>query len=234
MSTFLELCRAVESDSGTIASGSRITSVLTATNRQAKIVGWVNDAWKIIQNARTDWKFMRRGCSAILFPGQSWYQAGDLGITDLSEWGKSRPGYNPFTIFDRALGRADESELREIEWEEWRRQFDRGVPQLGRPYVYALGPSHELCFGHVPDRDFQIRGEYRRAVQKLVNDDDVPSMPDAYHDAIRYQAMVLMGEYDEAPTLIATANRKFGIEYLRLVGSQVSTGQIGLAVQTLA
>lgn len=234
MSTFLELCRAVESDSGTVSQGSRITSVATAQNRQAKIVGWVQDAWRQIQNARSDWKFMRSECSFLLVPGQPWYTAGDLEIDDLSEWGTTAPNYNPFTIFDPAIGHADENEIGEVDFVEWRRQYGRGVPQVNRPYIYALGPSHELCFGAVPDKAYQVNGEYRKSNQILTLDTDVPRLPDSYHDAIRYQALVYMGEHDEAPFLVATASRKFGIEFAKLVNSQVSTGMLGMIGQTLA
>lgn len=226
MSTFLQLCQKVERDSGTVAQGSRIDSVLTATNRQAKIVGWVADAWVAIQNARTDWRFMRRECVVTIIAGHPWYRPGDLEIDDFGEWTPESPGYEPFTILDPAKGWADESPLARVDWPDWRRSYGRGPTDPNRPHVYAIGPAGELCFGAVPDRTYTVSGEYLRAPQVLATDADLPAVPEKHHALIRHQALMYLADHDEAPAALQTAGRKYATAFLALVRDQVATGEM--------
>ena len=57
--TFLELCQEVADESGTVAGVPSFTTVSNATGRLAKVVRWTRNAYRDIQNERSDWKWMR-------------------------------------------------------------------------------------------------------------------------------------------------------------------------------
>lgn len=219
MTTFLELCNAVERESGTVSKGMRMTDVTAPpTDRQDKIVNWVRDAWKLIQASRADWTFLVGEFSEALTIGQRKYDpVADWAIPRFSDWVVDNPEYEPVTIYDPALGAATESELSHASYEYWRQVYDRGSPQVQRPTVYAVGRNRELCFGDTPDKAYVVRGEYRKEAQVLAINADVPDMPTDYHDVIKWRALMLLGDHDEAPITIASAQSKMAGFYSGLV-----------------
>ena len=57
-------------------------------------------------------------------------------------------------------------------------------------------------FYKIPDAVYTIRGEFYRGPQILTLTADVPEMPLAHHDAIKWRALILLGTFDEAPEQI--------------------------------
>lgn len=227
MSTFLELCNDVERESGTVSSNARMTDVASATGYQADIVAWVQEAWKLIQVARTDWRWMIGEFEDTLITGVLRYSPADLGIERFSRWAQDvhADDYFPYSIYNPALGRADENALSGISFSYWRQWYDRGVEQRNRPCHYAISRANEFCVGQVPDRAYTLRGEYRMSPQILVENDDVPELPEEFHHAIYLRALILLGEQDEAPFTIATAQNKYDNVMQQLVNDQ--TPRIG-------
>ena len=229
MSTFLQLCNDVERESGTVSSNARLTDVNAATGYQADIVAWVREAWKLIQVARTDWQWMIGEFEDALDTGKSRYSPADLGLERFSRWGTDIPAddYLPFTVFNPTLGRADENALAQIEYGTWRTLYDRGVQQRNRPVHYAISRTNEFCVGQVPDRAYTLRGEYRMSPQVLVANSDVPEMPKEFHHAIYLRALILLGEQDEAPLTIASAQNKYDNVMQQLVNDQTPRIRMG-------
>lgn len=228
MSTFLELCRDVERDSGTVAQGSRIVSVGTAVHRQAKVVGWVRDAWAAIQRARNDWLFMRGEFEAVLTPGKDRYTAVDLAIPRFGRWASETERYEPYTLYDPTLGRGDESPIGEISFADWRSRYGRAVSQVQRPHEYAIAPTQELCVGAVPDKAYRLRGEYRYAIQFLTADDEQPLLPADHHDLIRHRALMFLAAHDEATVTLATASTEFRTAFNHLVHDPAAVPDVAL------
>lgn len=206
MPTFLQLVNDLERESGTISQGSRLGTVVGAPGRQEKMVDWVREGWRLIQTARTDWPWMKEEfTSAAVTAGDPRYTATELGINDLQAWVQRRES---LTIYDTALGRADETSLRFFSYEEWKLRWDRGVHADDRPVDAAIDHKGQLCLGSTPNKSYTLRGEYHRRPQVLLNDGDVPWLPEEHHNLIVWRAMVLLGEHDEAPVVIQTANAK--------------------------
>lgn len=222
MSTFLELCNDVERESGTVSSNARITDVTQATGYQADIVAWVREAYKLIQVARSDWQWMIEEFEDSLIPGTARYLPTDLGLDRFSSWLTDIPSqqYYPFSIYNPAVGKGDENSIARIEFGAWRNMYDRGAEQRNRPIHYAISRKNELCVGQVPDKPYIIRGEYRLSPQILTENTDVPEMPEDFHHAIYLRALILLGEQDEAPVTIASAQNKYDNVMQQLVNSQ--------------
>ncbi len=191
---FIELCRAAASDSGTIAGLPSLTSVVGATGRGAQLVGWVRDAWIDIQNERSDWIFMRSdSLYTSLTPGKAWYTPVELGIPNVARMLR-------VSVVDLTRGISDTSDLRQIPYSQYRTSYGL-TEDLGRPVVWSEYQDNlGLLFGAapVPDKAYQISGDYILTPQVLENDTDIPRMPAQYHRLIQAEAIRLAARSDEA------------------------------------
>lgn len=222
MSTFLQLVNKVEENSGTIDTRSNPTVDVTApaTLRQQKIVNWVADAWSLIQNARTDWRFMRGEFEHALVTGQQRYTAAQLGLSDLATWvGPLSNQPDPMACFDPAIGGADQQRVRFLQWDAWRERYARGAIASSRPIHWSIDFDNKLCIGPAPDRAWTLCGEYIRTPQVLSANADVPRLPAQFHDVIVYRALMLLADHDEAPSALIPAQGKYADTYHRLVNA---------------
>jgi hypothetical protein len=195
VATFLDLVKDLARQSGTLSGGApSVTTLLNATGRIDKLADWVRKAWIKIQNDREDWPWMRTEFAAPLIIGQPTYLPVDLGIiTRFGRWAKDRPGFSTFTLYDPTIGRADQHEIRQRDYDWWRMHYGRGVTDANRPTDWAIGNDGKLCLGATPDKAYMLGGEYRRSAQILTLDADVPELPDEFHLAIVWEAMKLAG-----------------------------------------
>ncbi len=205
MPTYLALCKDVARESGTLAGATTLTTLAGATGRVAKIADWVRQAWINIQNEKTDWLWMRRDFTSATVSQQMIYTAADLDIDRLGAFVTDRPYFRPFSLWDASRGQGDEGSITEISYDTWRQRYNRGQHDATRPTEYAISPANALCLGAKPDKVYPLRGEYRLSPQELAVDADVPEMPAHLHRIIVMEALLLMGQSDEAVTLIQTA-----------------------------
>lgn len=227
MATFLQLVNDVERESGTISQAQRVTTVLEPIGRQEKIVNWTRQAWEMIQRERSDWTFRRKQFTGDMVIGQTAYTASQLAITDFAGWETGAPGFMPFTIHDPALGRGDENALREIDYRQWLTAYDVGLSQSYRPNVIATGWNRALNVGPPPDKAYKLRGWYKRAIQSLVANTDVPYIDPEFHQAIVWRALVLLAEDDEAQIEMATSGRQYDALYSRMVTAYTDPIDLG-------
>lgn len=220
MSTFIQLVQDLARQSGTLAGGTSLSSVVGVSGRAAKLVKWVEEAWTDIQNTHFDWNWMlEEFSSALLVDTLRYTGAGSFSLTRFSSFVVDRPDWQPITIYDPDIGQSDESPLKRISYPAWRSKYDRGVHDAGRPVEYSISPAGELCIGPKPDKAYVCRGEYWKTPQTLTLNTDVPECPERFHKVIVHRAMILMGESDESPTTIQAG----AAEYNRLMSSLVNS-----------
>jgi hypothetical protein len=211
--TYLSLCALLARRSGVI--GAAPSSVLNQTGKQANCVDWVSDAWRRIQQIHpSDWTFLQGEWEGSLTQGNSTYSAVTLGIaTRFGSWKGDRPSdrglYRPVTYYDPLLGAEREAALSQISFAAWRDRYDRGDQTPGPPLYYAIAPDQTLRFGPAPDMTYTVRGEYLKAPQILAANEDVPDLPEQFHQIIVDRAIMIISEYDEAPAALAGAIRSF-------------------------
>ncbi|CAO3403509.1 phage adaptor protein [Azospirillum palustre] len=210
MATFLQLCQSVARDSGTV-SGAQPVSVSGQSGRLAKIVQFTAEAWTDIQNARSAWLWMRSEFEVMTIAGTAEYTAAAWNLTDLAEWIVDD---GSVTLYDQAIGPADEHQIEPISWDRYRRLYGRGEQVAQRPIVFSVKPNGAFLLGPAPDGAYVVRGEYRTLPQVLTVNADTPAMPARFHDAIKWRALQLLAEHDEAPTAMATA----ATNYRRMLG----------------
>lgn len=204
MSTFLELCQMVARESGTV-SGTQPVAVTGQTGRLAKIVYWVIEAWRQLQNRRSRWFWMEAEFSGTTTSGNARYTSSSFSLTRWAAWIKRE---DSLTIYKQSTGVSDERALIFMPWDMYRRTYDRGTQTNNYPVHYSISPAGELCFGPVPDDTYVVQGLYRKSPQTLEANGDTPEMPAHFHDLIAWNALLLLAEHDEGEVQIATAIRR--------------------------
>lgn len=194
---FLQLCKKTAQESGTIAGLPSFTTTANATGRIAKLVGWVSDAWLNIQNERNDWLFRNDTFSHALNIGVSEYTPASFNLS-LSQWLPDTCSRQTMSLYDPAIGQADEGGICQIPWDRYRAMYDRGVTAPNRPQYWAVKPNGNLLVGPAPDKAYVLRGEYRTTAQILAADTDTPNIPEEYHGVIVGEALRLMADSDES------------------------------------
>lgn len=198
MATYLQLCQDVARESGTVG-GATISSVTGNTGAVARLVQWTADAWRDVQRVEPDWLWMQGTFSGETVAGTREYSAADLGIS--SRFGRWLCGFRkPFWCYLTGEGQQTEQPLAFVEWPSFETNYGFGAAAAatGRPGFMSINPQGEVVLYPKPDAVYTIRGNYQKAPQTLAADGDVPEAPEAYHDAIKWRALILMGVHDEA------------------------------------
>lgn len=214
MATYLELCQAVAKESGTVPGEGQPTSVSSQVGRLNKIVRWTNRAWETIQNERDGWRWMQGEFEGDTVAAQQRYSASDLGIARFGEWKYTGLRQEPrFSLFDPAIGRNSEGPLNFLSWDDFYATQLRGSEQEGKPVWFSISPQEEIVLSPTPDKTYTVRGLYRKGVQTLTENTDVPEMPARFHDAIMWRALLFLATDDESVVQLPL----WRLEYQRLM-----------------
>ncbi len=208
MSTFLQIAQKAARDSGVI-SGLRPTVVTGQTGDLLKIVEFVKEAWRDIQNRHASWRWMRKEFTGTTSASSARYTAASFNLTDHAEWIIDRSGNEyPTTLYLQATGVSDEREIGFIPWATYVRHYLRGSQTNQRPVHFSVSPANEFCLGPVPDDTYVVRGGYRQDTQELAANADTPGMPARFHDLIAHLAVMKFGGHDEASFSYADSKSK--------------------------
>lgn len=208
--TFLELCQLAALFSGTI-DGVAPTTVVDQEGRLAKVVEWTRTAWDHIQTEHiTDWRWLRAEFEDDISANTRRYLPASFPSIPTGRFSRWITEEKSLTIYETAVGVSDERELDFIDWQDYRRLFERGTIIPKRPRYAAISPAGELCFGDTPDTTYTARGEFMKGKQTLEDDDDVPEAPGDYHEVIVWKTLMLLHEHDEAPQVpLATCRQNY-------------------------
>ena len=197
--TYLELAQMLRSEAG--LSGTGPASVQSQVGMDLKICNWIKRSWIDIQESRFPWRFLWKNDGAFTTT---------IGVR----------GYDPAS-FGFAVGRLHEStvtvlignvwsSLVPMEYEAFRQCYlADAVATSGRPTVFTVAPDDSLLFDQLPDAAYQIRFEYSRSPQVLVQNSDVPIIPSSLHDVIVYHALAKYAIHDEAQITFQDADARY-------------------------
>lgn len=215
MTTFLKLCQDVTRECG-ISGGTDLTPKPTTTVGQIgelnRVVNWVITAHKEIQNARS-WRWMRKKFEFDTVADQDTYLfsavtdvATSNAITRFKSW-RLNDRRNPPKIFLKSAGETSQIFLSWVTWDNFEFLYHTGAiqAQSAQPIHITVSPDNEIVIGMSPNDVYTLRGDYYRSAQILTADDDVPELPEDYHDLIMYQAMEYYGLYESAVEIISRA-----------------------------
>lgn len=201
--TYLELCVRVREESG--VSGTGPASTINQTGVLAKIVGWVRDANNDIEKLKSEWRFLWRRALTVLVIGKQGYSPLELNVPELKSTQRIRVG---------------EKILREIDWNEflYRYELERGK---GLPQVFAIAPDNSFWFYPAPDAAYSVTIDYFRKPIILVNDADVPQIPEEHHDCIVQKALMYYANFEEDQALYQLAAMRYEEKLSQLCSDQL-------------
>lgn len=197
---FLQLAKRTRQECGISGDGPAATEGQSGI--YAKIIEWVKAAHEELQQLHVDWNFDWGREDCPLTPGQDVYEPVDL-------WGL------PFKLHAKDgcfIYRADQGDrikywLTELPWEEFRQLRMSNVS--GIPTYMALSPDKKLHFYPTPNDGLVLKLEYFKLPQVLAANTDVPRIPERYHMAIVWRAVMMWCGHDENPALFQVANGNY-------------------------
>ena len=205
---YLTLVRNALSDSGAQDEGEILTTLApppeepALTPYQSLAARTVAEAWRMIQTDRSAWPFMREEFAALLPEGVTDLTAAMLVQDGPPVWSWWASG--GWFLSEAATETGTELQsggLPQITYEDFRRLYTGAVTPPSRPTVWCETPQRQIRIwpGVGAGRRVTLHGEYIRAPQTLVNDADVPmGLFEAYHDVIKWRAVMILLGGDEA------------------------------------
>lgn len=223
---YLDLAKKVKRESG--LSGGSPVSVATAQGDDARIFGWVNDAWQDIFLAHESWRF-RRG--EALGQTTTATMAADavapgFALTDFASWKPSAGDYKP-SAWRTADGQVTERQLYFLDYETFRRRFVTGVHSPGPIRFWSVNPDEALVFGPTPDAAHMVRAAYVKDFKPLALDADEPTLPARFHDLIAWRALREYGGFDAASEVYQRADQNYASGWSALSQAQLQAPGFG-------
>lgn len=215
--TFLQLC--VELQRECDITGTEISAVTNQVGELSRVVNWVKQAWREIQNRHIQepaWRWMRSTFSVNTVAGTDSYAGTSCTDTRLSatvtrfarwivfdEGGKSN-----VKIYLSSAGVGTERWLSYLPWSRFRAIYKVGTQNNGSPAHYTVDPQNKLVLGPKPDAVYVVTGEYQMSAQSLDANADTPEMPTDYHYVIVYMAMQKYAGFESAPDAMSRGIRE--------------------------
>lgn len=200
---YLQLAQRAVQEGG--ASG-RGTVISGATGEWLRFVTWVNQAWEDIQNEHAGaWLWMRETKSFPTVAEKGEYTLTDLAITDFAFWHQ-----NSFRIYQNDVG--NETYLPYLPYEQFRDIYliANGPTTYSMPSVMTVSPSKSVILALPPnDTSYVVTGDYQSTPVKLKLAGDTPAMPERFHMAIVWKALMYYGSYESYPEKYGTAEREY-------------------------
>lgn len=214
---FLQLAQMVKRESG--LSGGGPVSVLTAVGDDARVVSWVNSAYRMTVLGREDWAF-RRGATSVTTSAASVLPSA-FGLTDFLKWVPQGRHYQP-AVYRASDGIASSGPLRFLPYEIFREHFLVAPPTAGTPQCWSINPSDSaLLLGPSPDASVVVRADYIKAFVPLALDADVPVLPESFHELIVWRGLQEYGGFDAAADVVQRAGQNARDLWLAMAQAQL-------------
>ncbi|GLP95289.1 hypothetical protein [Paraferrimonas sedimenticola] len=207
--TFLEMVALLRLESG-LSGQSQLLTTENQSGINERLVNWVQQANREIQQAQDDWRFLWRRDSSSLIVNQWEYRAGELGISTPTKFNKLKIVRN----------------LRLLEWEEWDAEFDGRQDETGMPTVAVIAPNNRIYLYPTPDQAYDLQISYQRIYNNLVRDHHRSLVPAQYHDCIVYKALMYYALYESDDDLYTKASMRFGDLYNQLCIDQLPSVRV--------
>ena len=182
--------------------GSGPTAVTGQTAEYQRLLLYINEAWLEVQNARTDWRFMRGSATCPTVNAQYAYSpTTDFGLTDFAYWALDYQQNDTFRNYVTASGLSSEIFMETWDYDWWRDAYLYGALRTAytRPIGVAVAPDNTLVCGPIPASGYTLVGDYYKIPSQMSAATDTPSLPSQFHWVIVYGAMKRYGISESAP-----------------------------------
>lgn len=200
MATFLELCRDVHRlvRIGEDPPGTAPETVIDQEGVLAEIVGWVQDAYRDIQEDQQDWAFRER-VATVTVPAAS--RAVDAALLP-ADYEALRPYTSDYChrhilVAPAGAGAVAQQPVWFVPWEEWRGgRYEHGQASIatGQPNHFTVAPDGAWRLYPTPAAPVDLTFAYTRTLHELEQDGDQPIIPDRYAKAIVWRALLFYAD----------------------------------------
>lgn len=208
---FLELVKRTSKECG--ISGEGPASVVGQVGIYAKVVNWVKTAHEVLQSGKS-WDFDWASTTQALVDGKESY-------APLSDWGLSIKSVvqDGLYLYRNVDGPQSKHWPVFVPWQDFRALRMPGV--TGIPGYYSIAPDESIYFHPIPTSGITMVMEFYRNPQVLADNLDVPRMPERYHMAIVWRAVMFHCASEENPTLFASARDNLNALMAQMSGSEL-------------
>lgn len=218
---YLSLVQRLAIESGASGPAAGISTVANTSGEAARMCNWIKQAWIEIQEEHEEWEWMRRDVEFdTVIHQQAYLPAGaEAQLTDFARWKKES-----WRAYVTSVGVGSEMFVNDMPYNKFRDYYMFGTRRTtyGRPISVAVRPYDKaLLLGPAPEQIYTMVGEYFTTVQELAADGDIPQMPDRFHMAIVYRAMIHYGMYDAAPEVVQRGENLYNEMLIRLEADQL-------------
>ena len=218
---FLTLAQRVFIEGG--ISG-QINAVQNQTGEALRIVTWVNAAYREILNSdQFSFGFIRREKQSQLVIGKGTYSKTDLNLPLLGQWDTStmRVSVNQ--------DRSDESFVFNLRWPDFRDywRFSTRSITTGRPLNCSVDQDTNLQVGPLPEVAYWLNFQYLEVPPDMLDDGDVPVIPERWQMAIVWRALRHYGMFEAAPEVVMRADAAYNEIMLRMTLDQTPEIVVG-------
>lgn len=192
-SNFLDLCQRLRQEAGLSGSGPSATT--GQTGEMLRVVGWIQQAYKDIQNLHTTWRFLRKDFSFQTAAGDQDYTPTEAGITDHKEWVKE-----DIKIYLTSTGVTGETWLEYETWDFFKSLYMFGSHRTvqGFPTIVTVDPSETLFLWQLPNGIYTVSGEYFAKADVLSGDADTPLWKQDHYMILVWRALMYYGIFAAA------------------------------------
>lgn len=171
-----------------------------------RLIKWIREANVEIQGKYANWRFLWHRDQYITVPGQSYYLVNELLSDNINLY---RP--DSFKINGCKLADTDFFNPNIV--------FDETAH--GTPTAVIIQPDNSQKLWPIPDTDDSVTYEYYQQPQQLIEAEDNPLIPEPWHKLIIYRAMMMYGDYENAPEV-----KQAGVEGLSSIMPQLEANQL--------
>ncbi len=214
--TKLELCQRLRQEAGISGTGPAATT--GQTGEMLRVVTWVDDAYRDVQNLHQMWEFLRSDFSFPTVASTQTYTRAAANLADLKRW-----KLDSMRVYLTSTGVTDEQRIDFVPWADFRDVYLYAANRsnTGRPVKFTVKPDKSLMFWPTPDAIYTVVGEYWKLADVLADNSDEPLFDEDFHMVIVWHAIRYYGAFEAAPEKFS-----FGMsEYERLM-SQLCTDQL--------
>lgn len=208
MSDFLTLVQDLHRESG--AAGIAPTSVIDQKGEAGRLVKWIREADLYVQTLWVNWRFLW-----AQFTANNTTTAGVNALaapTDLNYW--------DFKTFKIILpGETDQNPLGVVEYDKVKSDILDTAQDI--PSRAIVMPDNSLQFEPIPDAIYTIIADYFVKPTALAANIDVSDIPPEFHQVILGRAMILYGNFENAPEIKDQGNEIYIEQLARLENSQL-------------
>lgn len=208
MSTYIQLVQDLHREVG--AAGPSPVTVANQNGEMRRLVNWIRSADLYVQNLWFNWKF--------LFANPGYSQAATTNIATLAKPnGLGMWDLDTFRILE--VGSTQPGQLLAYEYENVKSEILDTSP--GAPWRVIVMPDNSLKLEGVPDAAHLITADYFKDPVELAAKDDVSLIPPKYHRIILGKALMLYGNFENAPEQL-----KQGVEIYDEMLEQLETHEL--------